>query len=154
MNLIPLLLFLHLASVAIWVGGMFFAYVCLRPVAAAQLQPPQRLPLWLGVFERFFPWVWLAVTLILVSGLTMITLVGWHGAPLHWLVMLTLGSIMMLIYAHLYFALLPRLRRGVAASDWPQAGAALNQIRQVVGFNLALGVLTIATATLGVYFGR
>ncbi|MCX7168828.1 MAG: hypothetical protein NTY41_00670, partial [Proteobacteria bacterium] len=64
MNPIPLLLFLHLISVTVWVGGMFFAYVCLRPVVAAQLQPPQRLPLWAAVFARFFPWVWLAVVLI------------------------------------------------------------------------------------------
>ena len=60
MNPIPLLLFLHLVAVAVWVGGMFFAYVCLRPVAAAQLDPPLRLALWVGVFSRFFPWVWLA----------------------------------------------------------------------------------------------
>lgn len=154
MNFIPLLLFLHLVSVAIWVGGMFFAYVCLRPVAAAQLEPPQRLALWLGVFDRFFPWVWLAVTLILASGLTMITLVGWLGAPPRWHAMLALGSVMMLLFAHLYFAMFPRLRRGVAASDWPKAGAALNQIRKVVGINLLLGLLTIAIATLGAYWGH
>lgn len=151
MNPIPLLLFLHLASVAVWVGGMFFAYVCLRPVAAAQLEPPLRLALWVGVFSRFFPWVWLAVTLILVSGLSMISLVGWRGAPPYWHAMLTLGSVMMLMFAHLYFALFPRLRQGVAASDWPRAGAALNQIRKVVGINLLLGLTTIAIATLGAY---
>ena len=54
----PILLFLHLTGVAVWVGGMFFAWVCLRPVAAVQLQPPARLSLWLAVFARFFPWVW------------------------------------------------------------------------------------------------
>ena len=42
----PLLLFLHLAGVIVWVGGMFFAYFCLRPAAVRVLQPPQRLPLW------------------------------------------------------------------------------------------------------------
>lgn len=151
MNLIPLLLFLHIVAVAVWVGGMFFAYVCLRPVAAAQLEPPLRLALWVGVFSRFFPWVWLAVILILVSGLTMISLIGWLGAPPHWHAMLTLGVVMMLLFAHLTFALFPRLRQGVAASDWPKAGAALNQIRKVVGINLVLGLTTIAVATLGAY---
>jgi uncharacterized membrane protein len=48
------LLFLHLISVAIWVGGMFFAYFCLRPAAVEILEPPQRLPLWLATFKRFF----------------------------------------------------------------------------------------------------
>ena len=151
MNPIPLLLFLHLISVTVWVGGMFFAYVCLRPVVAAQLQPPQRLPLWAAVFARFFPWVWLAVVLIPVSGLGVIFQVGWGSAPPHWHAMLALGVVMMLIFAHIYFAPFPRLCQGVAAMDWPKAGAALNQIRKMVGINLALGLLTITVATLGTY---
>ena len=39
-----ILLLLHLSGVIVWVGGMFFAHFCLRPVAALQLPPPQRLP--------------------------------------------------------------------------------------------------------------
>ena len=61
MNTQPLWLFLHLAGVVVWVGGMFFAYVCLRPVAAETLDPPLRLTLWVKVFERFFRFVWAAV---------------------------------------------------------------------------------------------
>ncbi|HUY02603.1 MAG TPA: DUF4149 domain-containing protein [Rhodocyclaceae bacterium] len=154
MKLVPLLLFLHLIAVAVWVGGMFFAYLCLRPVAAAQLEPPQRLALWAGVFERFFPWVWLAVALILGSGLDMFAIIGgrnWQDVPLHWNLMMGTGIIMMLIFAHLYFAPFQTLRQCVAAADWPRAGAALNQIRKLVGFNLALGLITIAVATLGIY---
>lgn len=154
MNPIPLLLFLHLAAVVVWVGGMFFAYVCLRPVAAKALEPPQRLGLWAGVFGRFFPWVWLAVALILTSGLVMMTVIGWHGAPAHWHLMLTLGIVMMMIFAHVYFAPYRRLCQGVAAADWPRAAVALNQIRKMVGINLALGLITIAVATLGAYFSR
>ena len=33
---------LHILGAVIWVGGMFFAYMALRPVAAALLEPPQR----------------------------------------------------------------------------------------------------------------
>ena len=47
----------HLAAL-IWVGGMFFAYVALRPAAMEVLDPPQRLRLWDAVFRRFFQWVW------------------------------------------------------------------------------------------------
>jgi uncharacterized membrane protein len=39
------LLLIHLLSVVAWIGGMAFAHFCLRPVAAEQLPPPQRLPL-------------------------------------------------------------------------------------------------------------
>ena len=49
-------IFLHILGVVIWVGGMYFAHQMLRPVAADLLAPPQRLPLWAGVFRRFFRW--------------------------------------------------------------------------------------------------
>jgi len=58
---------LHLLGVVIWVGGMFFAYMTLRPAAAALLEPAQRLPLWQATLSRFFTWVWIAVALIIVS---------------------------------------------------------------------------------------
>jgi uncharacterized membrane protein len=144
-----LLLLLHVASVVVWVGGMFFAHQCLRPVAAAQLQPAQRLPLWVGVFSRFFPWVWAAAGLILVTGLAMMLQVGFRFAPLNWHLMFGLGLAMMAIFLHVYFAPFGRLKRHVAAQDWPAAGAALNQIRQLVGVNILLGLATIAVATVG-----
>jgi uncharacterized membrane protein len=151
MNLAPLHLFLHVASVVVWVGGMFFAYVCLRPVAAAQLEAPQRLALWAGVFGRFFPLVGVAIAFILGSGLAMLLPVGMRAAPIHWHLMLGLGLLMMAIFGHVFFGPYRRLCAGVVAQDWKAAGAALNSIRQLVGVNLLLGALTIALATLGRY---
>jgi len=55
-----LLYLVHVLATVVWVGGMFFAHQCLRPVVRAQLEGPQRLRLWNGVFGRFFPWVWLS----------------------------------------------------------------------------------------------
>ena len=146
-------LFVHVASVTVWVGGMLFAYQFLRPVAAQQLQPPQRLPLWAGVFDRFFPWVWIAVALILVSGLAMFLQVGFKLAPMNWHLMFALGLAMMAIFMHVFFAPYRRLKRAVAQQDWQSAGAALNQIRRLVGINVILGVITIALATLGRIIG-
>ena len=151
MTVQALLLFLHVASVVVWVGGMFFAYVCLRPVAVQVLEPPQRLRLWDGVFARFFVWVWWAVVLIAVSGLTLFGQAGFKGAPLGWHLMLTSGLLMIAIYIYVASIPYPKLRRAVAAEDWPAGGAALNRIRQMVGVNLLLGVLTIGFATLGRY---
>lgn len=149
MGLSAIWLFLHLASVSVWVGGMFFAYVCLRPVAAAQLDPPLRLRLWLGVFGRFFPWVWLCVGLLLASGLAMLLAVGMKSAPLHWHLMFGIGLVMMLIFLHVFFAPYRRLGRAVDASDWAAGGAALSAIRRLVGTNTLLGLANIAMATLG-----
>lgn len=139
-----LMLFLHVTSVVVWVGGMFFAYMALRPAAASVLEPPQRLALWSGVFGKFFPWVWLSVVLILLSGLDMLVRIGGVAAPHYVLTMLVLGVAMMLIFAHVFFAPTKKLKRAVGQQDWNAGGAALAQIRKLIGINLILGLVTIA----------
>jgi len=142
--------FFHILGFTIWVGGMFFAYLSLRPIAATRLEAPQRLLLWEGVFAKFFFWVWLSVLAILASGGYMM---GQLGQPPHYvLLMFAIGIVMMLIFAHVFFAPFKRLRRAVAAKDWPAGGAALGQIRKLVGINLGLGLLTIAVGALGPLF--
>ena len=56
-----LVITLHLLAVVIWVGGMFFAYMALRPAAGNLLEPPIRQTLWVAVFKRFFVWVWVSL---------------------------------------------------------------------------------------------
>lgn len=148
----PVLLFLHLAGVIVWVGGMFFAHFCLRPVVAEQLPSARRLHLLADVLGRFFVAVGLAVVLILLSGFASLKITGFAAAPLHWHVMSGLGLLMAGIFAVIYFRFYPRLRDGVVAEDWPAAGAAMNRIRQLVAGNLLLGGLTLMVATLGAYF--
>jgi len=142
-----ILLFLHVVSDVVWVGGMFLAYVAVRPAAAQVLAPPERLCLWEGIFRRFFPWVWLAVILILASGFAMTG--EMERVPAYALAMMGIGIVMIMIFLHVYFAPFRRLRRAVAARDWNAGGAALAQIRILVGVNLALGLLNIAVAFLG-----
>ncbi len=144
-----LALLLHLLGVVVWVGGMFFAYMALRPVAAVVLEPPLRLALWAGVFGKFFPWVWLAVALILGSGMFMWMKLGGAAAPAYVLLMLALGVAMMLIFAHVFFAAYKKLKRAVAAAEWKAGGAALGQIRRLIGINLSIGLVTIAVAIVG-----
>ena len=146
--------FLHLLGVLIWVGGMFFAYMALRPAAAQLLEPPQRLTLWIGVFKRFFRWVWVAIVLILASGLYMVMLQGgFADAALHILLMALVGTLMIFIFAHVYFAPFKRLRRFALAQDWKAAAGCLAQIRVLIGINLSLGLLNILIATLGGVMG-
>ncbi len=143
--------FLHVMGMVIWVGGMFFAYMALRPVAAERLEPPQRLMLWEGVFSRFFPWVWACIVTILFTGMAMLMMVNKPGMYL--MLMATLGMLMMLLFGHVYFALYLKLKRAVAAQDWPTGGMVLGKIRTMIAINLTLGLLTITVATLGPLLG-
>ena len=44
----------HAIAAVVWVGGMFFAYLVLRPAVGGITPPPERLKLWDRVFGRFF----------------------------------------------------------------------------------------------------
>ncbi|HKK07073.1 MAG TPA: CopD family protein [Gammaproteobacteria bacterium] len=146
---------LHLLSVIIWVGGMFFAYVALRPAAVEVLEPPQRLSLWVQTFRRFFTWVWAAVILLPATGYWMAFHV-WHSMgnlPLYVNLMQGIGIVMILIYLHVFFAPYGRLKRAVANQDWPAGGKALSQIRMLVAVNTSLGLLIAIIASAGRYLG-
>ena len=142
-------LWLHLLGTLIWVGGMFFAHVALRP-AIASLPPAVRLPLVSATLQAFFRWVAIAIVTIVVTGFLMIFGRGGFaavGASVH--LMTALGLVMASIYGFIVAVPFPRARAAVAASDWVAAGAAITQVRRLVGINLVLGLVTFTVAILG-----
>ena len=142
-----LALLLHLISDVVWIGGMFFAYVILRPAVGEVLEPAQRLRLWTRVFRRFFLWVWAAVVLIVLSGFTMMEQMG--PVPHTVLLMTAVGLVMAAIFLYVFFVPFGQLKQAVAAEDWKAGGAALGTIRRLVAINLALGILNMAVGVLG-----
>ena len=142
---------LHVLAAVVWVGGMFFAYVCLRPVAAKLLEPPQRLTLWRQVLGRFFVWVWASVALLFLTGYAMVFAVfnGFGGVGIYVHIMHGLAVVMLIIFAHVFFAPYRRLRRHVDAQEWPAGGKALAQIRRLVGANLLIGIGVLVAASGG-----
>ncbi len=144
------LIALHILAAMVWVGGMFFAYVVLRP-SVGPLEPEARLALWHRVFGRFFPWVWAAIVALLASGYGMLFfyLGGFAhaGGSIH--VMQAIGIVMMLLFLHLYFVPWRRFSGAVEGRDFPEAATQLNQIRRIVAINLGLGLLTIIVGASG-----
>lgn len=153
MTLMPVLISLHLLAAVVWIGGMFFAWMALRPVAASLLEPPLRLPLWSQTFAKFFPWVWLAVILLPVTGYWMLFDVfgGMGRAGLHIHLMQGIGWLMILLFMHVFFAPYKRLKRAVAAGDWPAGGQQLAVIRKLIGINLSLGLVLVVIVAAGRY---
>ncbi len=150
LNPLPIALSAHILGIIVWVGGMFFAHQALRPAIVEVLEPPQRLQLWVATFKRFFLWVWIAIILVLVSGLWMFTL--YPKPPIFMHIMLGLGLIMMLIFLHVFFAPYKKLKRAVVEERWEDGAKSLGQIRRLVGINLSLGLITAIIATAGKYY--
>ena len=147
---------IHLLSIIVWVGGMVFAHFFLRP-AVASLAAPERVQLMHRVLGRFFNAVLLSAGLVLVTGGWMIGRMARQmsesgvkfNMPMAWMVMATLGVLMMLIFGHIRFALYKKLTRAVNAHDWAAGAAALASIRLAVSVNLVLGVLIVLVTLLG-----
>lgn len=150
--MINILLLLHLLGVIVWVGGMFFAHMALRPAVAELLQPPLRLALLNGVFKRFFLWVWLSIISISTSGGLIMVLLGGFKSAWYIHAMLAIGSAMTAIFAYIYFLPFAKLKQDVASQDWPAAGLSMARIRKLVGVNLTLGLLTTCVALGGRLF--
>ena len=145
---------LHVLAAVIWVGGMFFAYMALRPVAAALLEPPVRQKLWAQVFGRFFPWVWTSVTVLLASGFWMV-FAGFGGMAkvgVYVHLMMGLGIFMMMLFLHVYFGPFQRLRQAVASNDPEDGSIRLNQIRILIAINLVLGLIVVVVGAGGRFF--
>lgn len=140
---------LHLLAAALWVGGMFFAYIALRPVAASLLEPPIRLELWHQVFKRFFVWVWAFVLILGLSGYYLIffRFLGFAnvGPSVH--IMQLTGWCMFLVYSYLYFSPYKKFKIYLSETKLPQAAECLNVIRKGIAINLSLGLITLFIAS-------
>ena len=142
---------LHVLAAVVWVGGMFFAYLCLRP-SLAEMMPAERAALWVRVLGRFFGWVMAIVPALLLTGIGMMLLSGGMAAAgirVH--IMMGLGILMMLLFLHVYFAPFKRLRQAVADGDVRYAAEQVGMIRKLVAVNLSLGIVVVLIATAGKY---
>ncbi|WP_323114119.1 CopD family protein [Pseudomonas guariconensis] len=140
---------LHVLAALVWVGGMFFAWLVLRPAAVSALEGPARLKLWVEVFRRFFRWVWLAVVILAISGIGMLHMRfnGFETAPRYIQVMIGGGVAMFALFMRIQALLLPELRAAVAAEDWAAGAGVLGRIRRMVGVNLLLGIVVVGVAS-------
>ncbi len=144
--------FVHIAGVVIWIGGLFFTTVVLAPVLQAEIaQASARIPLLHAILRRFFLWVWIAGAALLISGYTMVPLFygGFAALSVPIQMMMGLGTLMVMLALHVYFAPLKRLRRAVRDQDWKAGGRALDQVRLLSGINLLLSLVVILMGVWG-----
>lgn len=138
---------IHLVFAALWVGGLGFAWIALRP-AMAVLEPPQRLALHRAVLRRFFLVVWHAMPVQLITGywLTIRSYGSFAAAPPELHAMAFGWVLMSAVFLFVFFVPWKGARAALVAGEPAQAAGHFALIRRMVGVNLILGLLTIAAA--------
>jgi uncharacterized membrane protein len=138
---------LHMLAAVVWVGGMAFALMVLRP-SLAVLEPPQRMALHAQVFRRFFLIVWHAMPLQLLTGYAMLFGLLGGFVAVNWAVhaMHLFGLLMTAIFLVVFFGPWRTMKAALAAQDRAGAAAAADRIRKMIGANLVLGALTVLVA--------
>ena len=149
-----LLYVLHLLGAVLWVGGMAFAILALRP-SLAPLPAAQRLDLLGGTYRRFFLVVWHAMPVMLATGYAL--LFGWYGgfkgSGWHIHTMHLTGLVMSAVFLAIFFGPWKTMRAALAAGETAAAGAAADKVRRLVTANLAIGLLTVIVAGWGRFGG-
>lgn len=151
--MLAFLLALHLLAAIVWIGGMFFAHLILRP-SSEYLPMPLRVGLWARALRRFMVWVWGAVILLPITGYAMIFygFGGFGGLALYIHLMQGLGWIMIGLFLYVYYFPYRGLMRMYRESLIPEAGMYIQRIRRVVSVNLTLGLIVALIGAMGRYW--
>ncbi|MEN9538927.1 MAG: hypothetical protein RLZZ126_1162 [Pseudomonadota bacterium] len=153
-----LIVLLHLAAAIVWLGGMTCLLWAVRPTLMTQLEGPARLRFLAQMWGRFFNAVLLAVVVLLAtgghlyaSGFRALKAAGPGmpaGLPLGWSVMAALGTLMVLVFGHIYFASFRKFKRLLEADRFAEAATAAGRIHQLVVLNFCLGWAAVVAIRL------
>lgn len=139
-----LAIILHLLAINVWVGGTFFTVVILNR-ATDSLEPKDRHRLMRAILRRFFFWVWMAVLILLGSGVWMIYNVfgGLDTAPLYVVWMMGIAILMMSVFLLTFFGPWRQYQQAIAHEDMSSSQRHLGQIRLLSKINMGFGICVL-----------
>ena len=135
----------HLLAIVLWVGGMAYALLVLRP-SLGLLDATPRMNVHLQTLRRFFRLVWHVMPIALLTGWSMLVFKEGGFAHAPWFVntMQGLAIVMAVVFAWGFFAPYRRLRRAIRPTS-----SQLDAARAPLAINLALGATIVLVACLG-----
>lgn len=159
------ILFIHIMSAMVWLGGMVFVSFALAPALGALGEPRVSSRVLSLTVRRFRRLVWVAIPLLVITGVmnvlghnvTMGSIVSGtvfttlFGKALALKLLLVLMMLVLTLYHE--FIIGPRSARlGAEAQDSPELMDSLVRMRvkvtRIARVNLALGVLVVACAVM------
>ena len=143
---------LHAIAATLWIGGIFFAFMALRPAAQEVLQPRERLHLWRAAYRKFFQLVWVLISILLVTGYYQLF---FRFGVCEFAALLASDAYYWADngrrFFYLYFSLYGRLCRLIDTEDISAASDTLKKMRPVIAANLFLGIVITAVGVCGPY---
>jgi len=163
LNIINVILdWLHLLATTVWIGGMAFNILVLRP-SLSVIEPAKRVKLVGIVLKRFIYFAWLSTGILIFTGIFL-----GRGAPeallrsnygIALIIKHAIVVVMTVIVALVRFVFFPKLRMFLSELDVkvyettklpPELVTLLGKIVALVKLNLTLGVFVLlVTALLG-----
>ena len=136
---------LHTIGAVLWIGGMAYALIVLRP-AIAVLEPAARMQMHMQSLRRFLRLTWHAMPLVLITGWIMVFTLYGGFQNLPWAVnaMQTTGLLMAGVFAYLALGPFKRFRRAIRPG--PEL---VGRMRKLMLVNLVLGGLVLVFASIG-----
>jgi uncharacterized membrane protein len=140
-------------AVVILVGGLFRGYMTVTPMSG-DYDKSSGLGLARGALRRFFPWVWVSILVMPVTGyVLMFTTYGsFAAAPLYINPMQAISWVMIALFAWQFFVPWRELKLHIDAENWSAAGANLARIDNINLVNLLLGIIAVVTGSTGPYW--
>lgn len=145
---------LHMLASVLWMGGLFFALVVLRP-ALDGLSEDERRRLWGRLLPRAFAVAWICVVILLVTGYGVLYFgyEGLAGAGTHVRIMEWLGLVMFLMFGWMYFRPFRQFMQALAEDDRQRQAVEMVRLKGANGLILALGLIVLALAATGNFWG-
>ncbi len=124
----------HILAILIWIGGMFYTLFVLRPSLSVLGEEKGKFVI--TAMGRFFPLVWIAIFLLLLTG----------GYRVHnyihsglFISKLIVYSIMVIVFSYIYFGLFSKLKQ----VDKAQKPVIISKITKLIQLNFVLGLIVI-----------
>jgi uncharacterized membrane protein len=144
---------LHVVAFVILVGGWFRAYVAMRS-ASADYDALSSLQLQRRLMKTFFPWVWISLLVLLVTGYVNLFTAfgGFAAAPLYVNLMQAIGWVMIALFAWLFFGPWREFNYEMDAENWPTATDNVKRIQKIIFMDMWLGFIVVLIGSTGPFW--
>lgn len=140
-----LIVFLHVISAIIWVGGMIAIRFAVHYSMAKVEEPKIKLGRTLESLKRFFQMVIPSIFILLITAVIMIIALGFKGSSLYSIVIVkeAIWVVMAIVFTIIYIKR-TKAQRYFDSGDLPSAKAELAPIATwMIPLNITLGVIAV-----------